>query len=79
MKNADLQHDNLIEAAKAAKVRNADAFKTVYQEETVTIFSPEFKTEIKCTIKESLFHLNAHGYEYESLELERVINILNKI
>ena len=79
MKTSDLQHDSLMTAIKSAKVNNSEALMSVINSEKVSLVNREFNTNRECTIKESLQSLSMHGYEYEATELDRVINILNKI
>jgi hypothetical protein len=77
MTTSDLQHDTIIAAMKAAKSRNNESAMNIYNNEKVKMFHAETgKCEV--SIRESLHHLLLN-YEYEAIELERVINILNNI
>jgi len=77
MTTSNLQHDTIIAAMKAAKLRNNESAMKIYNNEKVVLFHKETgKCEV--SVRESMHHL-LFNYEYEATELDRVINLLNKI
>lgn len=77
MTTSDLQHDSIIEAMKAAKSRNSELAMNIWNNEKVTISHKEFG-KCETTVKESM-HKLLLNYEYEAIELDRIVNILNNI
>jgi hypothetical protein len=73
----ETSHDTIIEAMKAAKSRNSELAMNIWNNEKVVISHIE-TGKCEATIKESM-HKLLLNYEYEAIELNRVINLLNSV